>query len=298
MCLLLILLGVVGMVCSVTAQYFSAKASVGFVTKLRRALFRHIGQLSYTEIDTLGTSSMITRMTSDINQVQTGMNLTLRLLLRSPFIVFGAMIMAFTVDTNAAFTFVVAIPALFIVVFAIMLLSIPLYRKVQQRLDRVLKSTRENLTGVRVIRAFRLEEKEIAEFDKRNEELTSTQIFVGRISALMNPLTYVIINLAIIWLIHIGAIRVSKGLLTQGAVLALYNYMSQILTELIKFANLIISITKAVASANRISAVLDVESSLVEKESEPQGDRSEFIVEFHNVGLTYKNAGAESFNKY
>jgi len=173
---------------------------VGFVTKLRRALFRHIGQLSYTEIDTLGTSSMITRMTSDINQVQTGMNLTLRLLLRSPFIVFGAMIMAFTVDTNAAFTFVVAIPALFIVVFAIMLLSIPLYRKVQQRLDRVLKSTRENLTGVRVIRAFRLEEKEIAEFDKRNEELTSTQIFVGRISALMNPLTYVIINLAIIWL--------------------------------------------------------------------------------------------------
>lgn len=294
MCLLLILLGVVGMVCSVTAQYFSAKASVGFVTKLRRALFRHIDQLSYTEIDTLGTSSMITRMTSDINQVQTGMNLTLRLLLRSPFIVFGAMIMAFTVDTNAAFTFVVAIPALFIVVFAIMLLSIPLYRKVQQRLDRVLKSTRENLTGVRVIRAFRLEEKEIAEFDKRNEELTSTQIFVGRISALMNPLTYVIINLAIIWLIHIGAIRVSKGLLTQGAVLALYNYMSQILTELIKFANLIISITKAVASANRISAVLDVESSLVEKESEPQGDRSEFIVEFHNVGLTYKNAGAEA----
>jgi len=294
MCLLLVLLGVVGMICSITAQYFAAKAAVGFTTKLRRALFKHIGQLSYTEIDTLGTSDMITRMTSDMNQVQSGVNLTLRLLLRSPFIVFGAMIMAFTVDVQAAFTFVVAIPALFIVVFAIMLVSIPLYKKVQQRLDKVLNSTRENLTGVRVIRAFRLEEKEIAEFDKRNEELTAMQKFVGGISALMNPLTYVIINLAIIWLIHTGAVRVSTGLLTQGAVLALYNYMSQILVELIKFANLIISITKAFASANRISAVLDLKSSLEEKETEPQNVQAEYAVEFRNVGLRYKNAQDES----
>ena len=294
MCLLLVLLGVVGMICSVTAQYFAAKASVGFVAKLRRALFKHIGRLSYTEIDTLGTSSMITCMTSDMNQVQSGMNLTLRLLLRSPFIVFGAMIMAFTVDANAAVTFVVAIPVLCIVVFAIMLLSIPLYKKVQQRLDKVLNSTRENLSGARVIRAFCLEEKEIIEFDERNEQLTSTQKFVGGISALMNPLTYVIINLAIIWLIHIGAIRVSAGFLTQGAVLALYNYMSQILVELIKFANLIISITKAVASGNRISAVLDMESSLVEKDSLNRNIQSEYAVEFRHVGLKYKNASGES----
>lgn len=294
MCLLLVLLGVVGMVCSVTAQYFAAKASVGFVTRLRHALFKHIGQMSYTEIDTLGTSGMITRMTSDMNQVQSGMNLTLRLLLRSPFIVFGAMIMAFTVDANAALTFVVAIPALSIVVFAIMLLSIPLYKKVQQRLDKVLNSTRENLTGVRVIRAFGLEEKELADFDKHNEELTETQKFVGGVSALMNPLTYVIINLSIIWLIHIGALRVSTGLLTQGSVIALYNYMSQILVELIKFANLIITITKAVASGNRISAVLNMESSLVEKDNAPQDIKSKYAVEFRNVGLQYKNAGEES----
>lgn len=294
MSLLLVLLGIVGMVCSVTAQYFAAKASVGFVTKLRRALFKHIGRLSYTEIDTLGISSMITRMTSDMNQVQSGMNLTLRLLLRSPFIVFGAMIMAFTVDTNAAVSFVVAIPVLCVVVFAIMLLSIPLYKKVQQRLDKVLNSTRENLSGARVIRAFRLEEKEIIEFDERNEQLTATQKFVGGISALMNPLTYVIINIAIIWLIHIGAVRVSAGLLTQGAVLALYNYMSQILVELIKFANLIITITKAVASGNRISAVLDIKSSLVEKDSLNQNTQSEFAVEFRDVRLKYKNASGDS----
>jgi ATP-binding cassette subfamily B multidrug efflux pump len=294
MCLLLVLLGVVGMICSITAQYYAAKAAVGFVTKLRQALFKHIGQLSYSEIDTLGTSSMITRMTSDMNQVQSGVNLTLRLLLRSPFIVFGSMIMAFTVDANAAFTFVVAIPALSVVVFGIMLVSIPLYKKVQQRLDKVLNSTRENLTGVRVIRAFRLEEKEIAEFDNRNEELTAIQRFVGGISALMNPLTYVIINLAIIWLIHIGAVRVSAGLLTQGAVLALYNYMSQILTELIKFASFIISLTKAVASANRISTIFDIKSSLEEKDEEPKNLQSEYAVEFRNVGLKYKNAQDES----
>ncbi|NLP35833.1 MAG: ABC transporter ATP-binding protein [Clostridiales bacterium] len=296
MCLLLVLLGIVGMICSVTAQYFAAKASVGFVTKLRHALFKHIGQLSYTEIDTLGTSSMITRMTSDMNQVQNGINLALRLLLRSPFIVFGAMIMAYTVDRKAAFTFVVAIPALSAVVFTIMLLSIPLYKKVQQRLDKVLNATRDNLIGVRVIRAFRLEEREVKEFDKLNEELTMTQKFVGGISSLTNPLTYVFINLAIIWLIHIGAIRVSAGLLTQGAVLALYNYMSQILIELIKFANLIISITRAVASGNRISAVLDIESSLVEKDSLSQATPSEYAIEFRNVGLQYKNASGESLS--
>jgi len=265
MCLVMVLLGFIGLICSVTAQYFAAKASVGFVTKLRRVLFEHIGKLSYTEYDTLGTSSMIARMTSDMNQVQAGMNLTLRLLLRSPFIVIGSMIMAFTVDAKEALIFAVAIPILSAVVFAIMLISIPLYRKVQQKLDRVLNSTRENLTGIRVIRAFRLENKETAEFDSRNEELTATQKFAGRISALLNPLTYVIINLAVIFLIRTGAIRVSAGLLTQGAVLALYNYMSQILVELIKFANLIISITKAVASGNRISAVLEMKSSLIDK---------------------------------
>jgi ABC-type multidrug transport system fused ATPase/permease subunit len=295
----------------VTAQYFAAKASVGFATKLRHVLFKHIGQLSYTEYDTLGTSRMITHMTSDTNQVQSGMNLTLRLLLRSPFIVIGAMIMAFTVDSKAALTFVVAIPALSIIVFAIMLFSIPLYKRVQQRLDAVLNSTRENLTGIRVIRAFRLEEKEASEFDTRHEDLTTTQKFVGRISALMNPLTYVVINLAIIWLINIGAIRVSAGLLTQGAVLALYNYMSQILVELIKFANLIISITKAVASGNRISAVLDIKSSLVENvqnaatlsaitkqvpdlQAQEQHAQSEYAVEFRTVGLQYKNAREEA----
>jgi len=271
MCLLMVLLGIIGMICSVTAQFFAAKASVGFVTKLRRVLFIHLGKLSYTEYDTLGTSSMIARMTSDMNQVQAGMNLTLRLLLRSPFIVIGSMVMAFTVDAKAALIFAVAIPILSAVVFAIMLFSIPLYKKVQQKLDKVLNSTRENLTGIRVIRAFRLEDKEIAEFDSRNEELTATQKFAGRISALLNPLTYVIINLAIICLIRTGAIRVSAGLLTQGAVLALYNYMSQILVELIKFANLIISITKAVASGNRISAVLDMKSSLVDKHAADQG---------------------------
>lgn len=294
MCLLLVLLGIVGFICSITAQYFAAKASVGFVTKLRHALFKHFNKLSYTEIDTLGTSGMITRMTSDMNQVQSGMNLTLRLLLRSPFIVFGAMVMAFTVDSVAALTFVVAIPALSVVVFTIMLISIPLYKKVQLRLDKVLNSTRENLTGVRVIRAFRLEAKEINEFDIRNEELTSIQKYVGRISALMNPLTYVIINLAIIWLIQIGAIRVSKGLLTQGAVLALYNYMSQILVELIKFANLIISITKAVASGKRISAVFDIESSLIENDSPVKNIKSEYAVEFRHVSLQYKAASAEA----
>lgn len=297
MSLLLVLLAVVGLIASVTAQYFSAKAAVGFATRLRHALFKHIGQLSYTEYDTLGTSSLITRMTSDVNQVQSAVNLTLRLLLRSPFIVIGAMVMAFTVDANAAVTFAVAIPILSVIVFAIMLISIPLYKKVQQRLDRVLNSTRENLTGVRVIRAFRLEDKEKAEFYKYNEELTATGKFVGRISALMNPLTYITINLAIIWLINIGAIRVSAGLLTQGAVLALYNYMSQILVELIKFANLIISVTKGFASANRINSVFEMKSSITDKDSSVRAENHEYAVRFCNVSLRYKDAADEALSK-
>lgn len=297
MSLLLVLLAVVGLIASVTAQYFSAKAAVGFATRLRHALFKHIGQLSYTEYDTLGTSSLITRMTSDVNQVQSAVNLTLRLLLRSPFIVIGAMVMAFTVDANAAVTFAVAIPILSVIVFAIMLISIPLYKKVQQRLDRVLNSTRENLTGVRVIRAFRLEDKEKAEFYKYNEELTATGKFVGKISALMNPLTYITINLAIIWLINIGAIRVSAGLLTQGAVLALYNYMSQILVELIKFANLIISVTKGFASANRISSVFEMKSSITDKGSSVRAENHEYAVRFCNVSLRYKDAADEALSK-
>jgi len=306
MSLLLVLLAIIGLISSVTAQYFAAKAAVGFAARLRHALFKHIGQLSYTEYDSLGTSSLITRMTSDVNQVQSGVNLTLRLLLRSPFIVVGAMIMAFSVDATAAVSFAVAIPVLSVIVFAIMLVSIPLYKKVQKKLDRVLNSTRENLSGIRVIRAFRLEEKEKEEFNRYNEELTATSIFVGRISALMNPLTYVVINLAIIWLIQIGALRVSAGLLTQGAVLALYNYMSQILVELIKFANLIITITKGFASANRISAVFEMRSSIVDNDKSADSaenaskslpaekNSSEYAVIFRHVGLRYKDAGSEA----
>ena len=293
MSLLLVLLGAVGLAFSVVAQYFAAKASVGYVTKLRYALFAHIGTLSYTEIDTLGTSTLITRMTSDTNQVQTGLNLALRLLLRSPFVVFGAMIMAFTIDVKSALTFAAVIPALSVVVFGIMLISMPLYKKVQSRLDRVVSKTRENLTGVRVIRAFCREECEIEEFKERNNELTATQKYVGRFSALMNPLTYVLINLAILWLINVGAIRVNSGILTQGMVIALYNYMSQILVELIKLANLIISITKALASAARIQSVFDVKSSQ-ESGKETSGVDSDFAVEFSNVTLQYKNSGAPS----
>lgn len=258
MCLLLVGLGAAGLALSVTAQYFAAKAATGFVRRVRHALFAHIQRFSYAQLDTLGTSTLITRMTSDVNQVQSGLNLALRLLLRSPFVVFGAMIMAFTIDVPTALVFAVAIPALSVVVFGIMLACIPLYKKVQQRLDRVLEATRGSLTGVRVLRAFCREEEEKEEFSRRNQALTDTQKFVGRISALMNPATYVIINLAIVALVRTGALRVEAGLLTQGAVVALYNYMSQILVELIKLANLIINITKAVACANRIQAVLDV----------------------------------------
>ncbi len=247
MCLVLVALGLVGLICSVTAQYFAAKASVGFVKKLRHALYSHIQGFSYQTLDRVGISTLITRMTSDMNQVQTGLNLALRLLLRSPFVVFGAMVMAFTIDTQAALWFAAAIPVLSAVVFGIMLVSIPLYKKVQGLLDKVLGAARENLTGVRVLRAFGKEETEIASFEEKNEALTDMQKYVGRISALMNPVTYVIINLAVLFLIHTGAVRVEAGIITQGAVVALYNYMSQILVELIKLANLIINITKSVA---------------------------------------------------
>ena len=296
MCLVLIALGVIGLVCSITAQYFAAKAAVGFVKKIRHALFRHIQSLSYTELDTLGASTMITRMTSDVNQVQNGTNLTLRLLLRSPFVVFGAMVMAFTIDWKAAMVFVVTIPLLCIVVFGIMLVSIPLYRKVQARLDRLLGITRENLTGVRVLRAFCKENEEIAECEERNEALTGVQKFVGRISALMNPVTYIIINLAVVALIWTGAIRVEAGILTQGMVIALYNYMSQILTELVKMANLIINITKAVACGNRIASVFEITSSQQQASASPEKPESAPEVEFRNVSLQYKGAGEDSLS--
>ena len=298
MCLVLVLLGLIGLAFSVTAQYFAAKAAVGFVTTIRHVLFGHIHKLSYAELDTQGTSTLITRMTSDMNQVQNGVNLTLRLLLRSPFVVIGAMVMAFTIDVKAALVFVVGIPALAVVVFGVMLACIPLYRKVQNRLDKVLGLTRENLTGVRVLRAFCKEEEQEAEFQKQNQTLTDTQKFVGRISALLNPLTYVIINVAIIALIWIGAIRVDMGIITQGAVVALYNYMSQILTELIKLANLIINITKSVACGNRIQSVLEVEPSVKDGAATVSGDgeagKSAYSVVFEHAGIRYPDAAQEA----
>ncbi len=296
MCCMLIGLGLVGLGFSVTAQYFAAKASVGFVARVRQALFNHIQTLTYTEIDTLGTSSLITRMTSDANQVQNGTNLTLRLLMRSPFVVFGSMIMAFTIDAKSGGIFAIAIGVLSVIVFGIMLSCIPLYKKVQSGLDGVLGITKENLTGARVIRAFCLENEEIEEFSRRNNALTKMQEFTGRISALMNPLTYIVVNLAIVWLIHTGAIKVSSGLLTQGAVVALYNYMSQILVELVKLANLIISITKAVACGNRIQAVLEIEPSTVAPENTSGTKNGEYAVEFNNVSLRYKNASDDSLS--
>ena len=295
-CGMLVLLGVVGLVFSITAQYFSARAAVGASTGLRHALFAHIQKLSYTEIDKLGTSTMITRMTSDINQVQSGINLTLRLLLRSPFVVFGAMVMAFTVNVKAAWSFAVVIPLLSIVVFSIMAASIPLYRRVQQRLDKVLSTTRENLTGVRVIRAFCKEEEEIRIFEQQTDELRTTQKFVGKISALMNPLTYVLINAAIIALIYTGAIQVEAGIITQGAVLALYNYMSQILVELVKMANLIINITKSIACAKRIEAVFGIKPSVTEKETTVESTDDSVAVRFENAALTYAGASEPSIS--
>ena len=297
MCLVLVLLGLIGLAFSITAQYFAAKAAVGFVTKIRHVLFAHIQKLSYAELDTQGTSTLITRMTSDMNQVQNGMNLTLRLLLRSPFVVIGAMVMAFTIDVKAALVFAVGIPVLAVVVFGIMLACIPLYRKVQNRLDKVLGVTRENLTGVRVLRAFCKEDEQEAEFRKQNQVLTDTQKFVGRISALLNPLTYIIINVAIIALIWVGAIRVNMGIITQGAVVALYNYMSQILTELIKLANLIINITKSVACGNRIQAVLEVEPSIKDGSagaSDAAGRMPEYSVVFEHAGIRYPDAAEEA----
>ena len=293
LCAVLVGLGLVGLACSLTAQYFAAKASVGFVKKLKHALFEHIQGFSYTTLDRLGASTLITRLTSDMNQVQTGLNLTLRLLLRSPFVVFGAMIMAFTIDVKSALWFVVAIPLLSVVVFGVMLACIPLYRKVQEKLDRVLGITRENLTGVRVLRALGQEEAQVREFGARNDELTAMQKVVGRVSALMNPVTYVIINLAIVALIRQGAVRVDAGILTQGQVVALYNYMSQILVELIKLANLIINITKSAACAKRIQAVLELPSGEPEKDGCQAGDEA-LAVEFDHASLRYEGAGAPS----
>ena len=312
MCFVMIMLGVVGLVCSITAQYFAAKAAVGFAAKMKHALFAHIQSLSFTEMDTVGTSTLITRMTSDSNQVQNGVNMVLRLFLRSPFIVFGAMVMAFTIDVKAALVFVVTIPLLSVVVFGIMMLTMPLYKKVQGGLDRVLGITRENLTGVRVLRAFNKEENEIDRFETSNNTLTSMQKHVGKISALMNPVTYVIINGAIIVLVWTGAWRVENGIITQGAVVALVNYMSQILVELIKLANLIITITKAIACGNRIQSIFEIESSMKDGNGcQDDGHRGSVSgqdtgavgkkaldrlpsVEFDHVCLTYKNAGAES----
>jgi len=304
MCMVLVLLAVIGLTCSITAQYFAAKAAVGFATKLRHALFAHIERLSFTEMDTVGTATLITRMTSDVNQVQNGVNLVLRLFLRSPFIVFGAMVMAFTIDVKAALVFVVTIPLLSIIVFGIMLISIPLYKKVQSALDKVLGITRENLTGSRVIRAFNKEDDEKVHFNENNDLLTRAQIYVGKISALMNPLTYVIINGAIVVLVWTGAVRVDNGYITQGEVVALINYMSQILVELVKLANLIININKSIACGNRIQSIFEMQPSItdgsgqkVDKVQTDTADRSEeaeYAVEFSHVGLTYAGAGDES----
>lgn len=289
---LLILLAVIGLSFSITAQYFAAKAAVGVGTRLRSVLFKKIQSLSFSELDNIGTSTMITHMTSDVNQVQSGINMFLRLFMRSPFIVFGAMIMAFTIDFQVALVFVCAIPVLAVVVFAIMLISIPLYKKSQSRLDKVTGKTRENLTGARVIRAFCREEREINEFKDLNSQLTAAQKYVGKISALMNPVTFVIINVAIVVLIWVGAIRVEQGVLTQGAVVALYNYMSQILVELIKLANLIITMTKSVACCNRVTAVLETSSTLQHTDNDTI--ETENCIDFVNVALTYQGAGGES----
>ena len=294
-CLLLGLLGILGLCSTLVAQYFSAKASVGFASDIRHALFKHIGKLSYSQLDSLGAPTLITRLTGDINQVQTGTNLTLRLVLRSPFVVFGAVIMAFTVDVKSSLVFVVAVPALAAVVFAIMLVCIPMYRKVQQKLDGLLSKTRENLLGTRVVRALCKEEEEIADSDAKNSALTEMQTAVGRISAFMNPATFVLINLAIIALIYVGAIRVDSGAISRGAVVALYNYMSQILVELIKLANLIISVTKAIACGNRIQSVLDIEPGTVPGTVTDGNENSEYSVEFDKACLSY-NGSEESLH--
>jgi ABC-type multidrug transport system fused ATPase/permease subunit len=289
--LLLVGLGLVGLLLAVAAQYFAARASVGFVTRLRQALFAHIQKLSYSQLDRLGGATLLTRMTSDMNQVQTGVNLTLRLVLRSPLVVFGAMAMAFTIDVPSAWSFAVVIPVLFAVVFTIMLTCIPLYKKVQAKLDRVTAMTRENLSGVRVIRAFGRETAQTQAFTATDDALTRMQKFTGRISALMNPLTYILINLAIVWLIHTGAVRVSAGLLGQGAVVALYNYMSQILVELVKLANLILSLTKAAACGNRIQAIFDETPEMTGADTMPEPKQTDTAVCFQHAALRYPGAG-------
>lgn len=297
MCGVLILLAVVGLVCAICAQYFAAKAAVGFAAKLRHALFTHIQSLSFTELDTQGTSALMNRMTSDVNQLQNGVNMALRLLLRSPFIVFGAMIMAFTVNVQAAFTFVVVIPILFVIVFGIILATLPLYRKVQDRLDQVLRRTRENLSGMRVIRAFHREDEETQSFQADNEVLRKEQIFVGKISALMNPLTYVVINLGVIALLWNGGVKVSVGGMEQGDVVALLDYMSQILVELVKLANTIVLLTRAMASGRRVAGVLEVESSMQFPDQPvqvPRVDDGEEMIGFSHVDLTYAGAGDKS----
>ena len=294
MCGVLVLLALIGLVCSLTAQFFAAKAAVGFAAKLRHALFSHIQGFSFSELDEVGSATLITRMTSDVNQVQSGVNLVLRLFLRSPFIVFGAMIMAFTIDVKAAMIFVVTIPALAVVVFGIMLISIPLFKKVQAGLDEVLRITRENLTGVRVIRAFHKEEEEEEHFREKNTFLTGLQLHVGKISALMNPLTYVLINLGLVALIWTGGLRVHTGAITQGEVVALVNYMSQILVELVKLANLIITVTKAVACGNRIESVLEMNSTMEDGTEERGKDAAEYLVDFENVSMRYLGGGAEA----
>lgn len=294
---LLLILAAIGLTCSITAQYFAAKAAVGFATKLRHAVFKHIESLSFTEMDEAGTSMMITRMTSDINQVQSGTNLALRLFLRSPFIVFGAAVMAFTIDVKAALVFAVVIPLLALVVFGIMLITMPMYQKVQEHLDRLLGVTRQNLSGVRVIRAFNKEQAERESFGRENDLLTRMQLFVGRISALMNPVTYIMINGALVALIWTGAVRIDMGTLKQGQIVALINYMSQILVELVKMANTIIMSTKCVACGNRIQALLEVESSLEDGSQSFEENGQEVTparVEFDHVSLTYKGAGGES----
>ena len=294
---LLLILAAIGLTCSITAQYFAAKAAVGFATKLRHAVFKHIESLSFTEMDEAGTSMMITRMTSDINQVQSGTNLALRLFMRSPFIVFGAAVMAFTIDVKAALVFAVVIPLLALVVFGIMLITMPMYQKVQEHLDRLLGVTRQNLSGVRVIRAFNKEQAERESFGRENDLLTRMQLFVGRISALMNPVTYIMINGALVALIWTGAVRIDMGTLKQGQIVALINYMSQILVELVKMANTIIMSTKCVACGNRIQALLEVESSLEDGSQSFEENGQEVTparVEFDHVSLTYKGAGGES----
>lgn len=297
MCLVMILLGIIGLVCSITAQYFSAKAACGFAAKLRHSLFEHIQSLSFTEMDTIGTSTLITRMTSDVNQVQNGVNMFLRLFMRSPFIVVGAMVAAFIIDVRSAIIFAVAIPLLSVIVFIIMYVSIPLYKKVQSRLDIVLGITRENLTGSRVIRAFHKEEGEIERFEEANESLSSLQIFVGKISALMNPATYAVVNLSIVAIIWVGGIRVNTGAISQGEIVALINYMSQILVELIKLANLIVLINKAIACGNRVQSVFEISSSMSESPDQSIDTETDNAVEFKDVSLRYGSSETDSLSE-